>query len=296
MTTDDILSLADNLERSSPEDAAAQREFFERVRALRTTSEVLAEPECARRLEAAGMLIGYLSQMGSVAGHDVQGVAVRLLRSVVEKLTADDLRRAAQNFVAVGGPRSTAPSAPLPQATSHTTNPLPGTTTSDDRSATDVIEDGLLGQILLQRGQILEEHIQAAMRIQRASGTRIGDILVKTGACSRQQLADALQYQTSLRRARGSLTAAPGDPVRIKPKETRGLGLKLMGEALLGEILIERGVITRRHLERALEVQKVTGMRIGEALVEMGAATSEAIEQALRAQGGGRSFTRGGHR
>jgi hypothetical protein len=59
---------------------------------------------------------------------------------------------------------------------------------------------------------------------------------------------------------------------------------------LLGEILVERNVITRRQLERALEHQKQSGTRIGEALVKMGATTIEQIEQAVRIQGRERRF------
>jgi hypothetical protein len=78
--------------------------------------------------------------------------------------------------------------------------------------------------------------------------------------------------------------------VRIKSRDTRGIGLKLVGEAMLGEILIERNLITRRQLERALEFQKQSGSRIGEALVKLGATTIEQIEQALRVQGRDRRF------
>lgn len=287
MSTNPILDLAERLERSNPEDAHTQRDLFEHVRALRTASESQGEPECQRRLEASGMLIGYLSQMGSLAGNEVKMVAVRLLRSVVEQQTAEQLRKAAQAMVGVQ-PVTGEGQAPEPP-------PALPTSAKEDRSATDVLKDALLGQILLQRGHILEEHIQAALRVQRGSGLRMGDVLVKIGACSRQQVADALQYQASMRRARSSLAAARKDePIRIKPKESRGLGLRLVGEVLLGEILVERGVITRRQLEKALEVQKLTGKRIGEALVEMGATTPETIDHALRVQGGGRSFSRGG--
>lgn len=287
MSTNSILALAERLERSNPEDAHAQRDLFEQVRAQRTAPELASDPECLRRLEAAGMLIAYLSQMGSLAGQEVQMVAVRLLRSVVEQQTAEQLRKAAQALAGVQRSPEEEARAPEPP-------PALPCSAMEKRSATDVLNDALIGQILLQRGQVLEEHIQAAMRIQRSSGMRIGDVLVKMGACSRQQLAEAIHYQASIRRARGSLTGSPASQrSKLKPREAQGLGLKLVGEALLGELLVERGAITRGQLERALEVQKVTGKRIGEALVEMGATTPETVEQALRSQGAKRTFTRG---
>ncbi len=54
----------------------------------------------------------------------------------------------------------------------------------------------------------------------------------------------------------------------------------------LGELLVERGVIDLRQLERALAVQKEKGGLIGEILVELGYAKEEDIAQSLTAQYG----------
>jgi hypothetical protein len=54
----------------------------------------------------------------------------------------------------------------------------------------------------------------------------------------------------------------------------------------LGELLIERGVITRDQLDHALEVQKEKGGLIGQILVNLGYATEEAIAQAITVQYG----------
>lgn len=54
----------------------------------------------------------------------------------------------------------------------------------------------------------------------------------------------------------------------------------------LGELLIERGVISNQQLEKALNVQKEKGGLIGEILVESGYAREEDIVQALTAQYG----------
>lgn len=54
----------------------------------------------------------------------------------------------------------------------------------------------------------------------------------------------------------------------------------------LGELLIERKVITKKQLEHALELQKEKGGLIGQILVELGYASEEAIAQALTAQYG----------
>lgn len=54
----------------------------------------------------------------------------------------------------------------------------------------------------------------------------------------------------------------------------------------LGELLIERGVITKKQLEQALNAQKEKGGLIGQVLVSLGYASEEAIAQALTAQYG----------
>ncbi len=54
----------------------------------------------------------------------------------------------------------------------------------------------------------------------------------------------------------------------------------------LGELLIERKVISRKQLEKALEVQKEKGGLIGQILVELNYSSEEAIAQAITAQYG----------
>ena len=51
-------------------------------------------------------------------------------------------------------------------------------------------------------------------------------------------------------------------------------------------MLIERGIITHKHLEKALQAQKEKGGLIGEVLVELGFAKEEDIAQALTCQYG----------
>src|SRR5665213_3340401 len=54
----------------------------------------------------------------------------------------------------------------------------------------------------------------------------------------------------------------------------------------LGEILVERGVITRPKLEEVLAFQKEKGILFGEALVQMKLGTEEDVVQALTCQYG----------
>jgi len=54
----------------------------------------------------------------------------------------------------------------------------------------------------------------------------------------------------------------------------------------LGQILIEKGIITEEELKKALEIQKQSGELIGRILVGLGYATEEGIAQALTVQYG----------
>jgi type IV pilus assembly protein PilB len=54
----------------------------------------------------------------------------------------------------------------------------------------------------------------------------------------------------------------------------------------LGEILVEKGIITRGKLEEVLIYQKEKGILFGEALVQMQLATEEDVVQALTCQYG----------
>ena len=53
---------------------------------------------------------------------------------------------------------------------------------------------------------------------------------------------------------------------------------------LLGEILLEKGLITDEVLDEALESQKASMRRIGEELVDMGAITEGDVIEALSEQ------------
>lgn len=304
-----IQALAQRLRTAELKNSQEHREIYESIREIRSTFDGPLDPESQRSLEAASMLVAYLARMGDLAGEDVRAIAARLLETAYElECGAGALLSEARRAGLAPQAQETPPPADRPVASLDASRPnvvrsapppaplsLQGEAPrpsaegeARERTATDTMGDMMLGQILLRRGQILEEHIHQAVKVQRTTGLRMGDIFVKIGAATRAQVADALAYQAACRRTRESLPTEPGPPV-IK-NEPKGLGLKLMGEVLLGEILIERGAITRRHLERALEVQKTTGQRLGEALVKLGATTQEHIDHALRMQSQDRRF------
>lgn len=54
----------------------------------------------------------------------------------------------------------------------------------------------------------------------------------------------------------------------------------------LGDLLIERGIITRENLDKALKIQKERGGLLGDILVSLGCTTEEHIVQAITVQYG----------
>lgn len=62
------------------------------------------------------------------------------------------------------------------------------------------------------------------------------------------------------------------------------LGLRLMDQRRLGEILVSLSMLTPEQVERALRHQKLSGRRFGETLVELGFLSEASVESALRIQ------------
>jgi len=62
--------------------------------------------------------------------------------------------------------------------------------------------------------------------------------------------------------------------------------IKRLVSKQLGELLLEKGIIKKPQLEKALEIQKERGGLIGQILVGLGYATEEEIAQALTVQYG----------
>ncbi len=69
-----------------------------------------------------------------------------------------------------------------------------------------------------------------------------------------------------------------------KPEGEASLGLRLMDQRKLGEILVSLTMLTPDQLERALKHQKALGKRLGETLVELGYLNKASVDSALRMQ------------
>ncbi len=83
-----------------------------------------------------------------------------------------------------------------------------------------------------------------------------------------------------------SAAALPGKA--MTPGEATDAALQVVGNMLLGERLVERGVISREQVDEALRLQAQNGLRFGEILIQLGAATKEQVKEALLYQSSAR--------
>lgn len=109
---------------------------------------------------------------------------------------------------------------------------------------------------------------------------KIGEILVEEGLITESQLREALRVQNGLNTYKpiGQILV---DQKVITQKQLNFLLDRHGKRPRLGEVLIRSGVLTREHLEIALDHQKRAGLRLGEVLVGLRFITEETMRQAL---------------
>ena len=167
-----------------------------------------------------------------------------------------------------------------------------------DGILTRLIGDLLLGEVMIRLHFVTPEQVERALRIQRASGVRFGEALVQSGAASWRQVEQALRYQVKHRsKPAGAMGAEIGTQDESLPKgiplnssTSRAAlppvvdHLDVLSGVLLGQILVQNGIVTMYELQLGLRYQKKHGGRIGEALIAVGVATQRDINFGLRVQ------------
>lgn len=82
----------------------------------------------------------------------------------------------------------------------------------------------------------------------------------------------------------GSRDAVAGGLPAARAAQDSGVGLRLMDQRKLGEILVSLSMLSQEQVERALKHQRSNGKRFGESLVELGYINKAALEATLRMQ------------
>lgn len=260
--TDRIRTLVKRISETRPVQTARRLAILSDLRALRHDLDEPSAPEQARGLDAALLLLEFMSRSEDVATADTLQIVASLVGAVDER----SLRSPSK----ASGP-----------------HPLPPDTDVAQHQDLRMTQEFLLGSILLQASVISAESLTRALQLHTSSGMALGQCLVQLGAASPEQIAGAVAYQDRLREEERATRVEPERTparldLRMSPKQ-KGF-VQSMHAQVLGEVLIRLGSITREQLERALQLQRAANVHIGEALVETGAASWEQIKRALDVQ------------
>lgn len=123
--------------------------------------------------------------------------------------------------------------------------------------------------------------------------TRIGALLIEEGAVPYERVRDALTHGDNGTHLLGETLVAMGavdqeEVARVlegqKQRRVHSLATHLIEKLRIGWLLLEGRLITTRQLAEALETQKATGRFLGEILVEKGAISRLALHAFLRLQ------------
>ncbi len=112
-----------------------------------------------------------------------------------------------------------------------------------------------LGEILIAQGIINEEQLLFALQEHRRTGLSLGMVLVKLGYITEEELTSVLGQQIQLNQRKR-----------------------------IGEVLLEQGLITEHQLQKGLEEQQKTGMKLGKCLVKLGYISETKLVDVLSAQ------------
>lgn len=269
MTVPQISALARAAESASATDPGEQGLLMMRVRELEKLMRDAHAHDLASCLSAAAGLAELLSKDGEVGRADLHEATCRILRSVEQAFS--------------GG----APSTLKDRVKSRDSLPL--------------INDMVLGKVLIQLGHANEQQVRAAVALQQQTGKRIGDMLVDAGLVTREVVEAAHLIQRSLRReaeeARSQQppSAAPSAPLALDktglriteppPPPKADSMRRRTNDYLLGQILVQMGATKASQIEQARKDSRAAGTRIGEALVAAGACRWDDIHRAVKVQG-----------
>jgi len=111
----------------------------------------------------------------------------------------------------------------------------------------------------------------------------LGDLLIREGLVTGEQLEQAVEIQTQLREYL-PLGQVLVDRGFITREQLEAVIQRYHRKDRLGDILVETNVISEEQLERVLEHHRQVGGRLGETLLKLGLATELQIKKALCGQ------------
>jgi chromosome segregation ATPase len=152
----------------------------------------------------------------------------------------------------------------------------------------------LIGALFVEKGLVTQEQLDIALEEQQRTGNRLGEVLVERFGVSRLDLASALAEQWAEYERQGTTEqqeshAETRDLVAVSDEERASPGEpaedpEAAPKRPIGEIFVERGMISADELELALSEQRESGRRLGEILVEKGNLSRLELASALADQ------------
>ena len=282
--SDRLVVLIKRIHETRPVQTARRQALLEELRELRRDFDEAAAPDQAHRLDAAILLMEFMSRAEDVATSDT----LRIVGELVSTIDPQRVRAPRPRTT----PAQTATASPAVRPDVPTA--LAGKDVAEHRDLS-LTQDYMLGSILLQANLISADSLSRALQLHTSSGMALGQCLIQLGAASPEQIAAAVQYQDRLREELRATRQAPpktaaaaptaaAERVELKMSSQQHGFVKSLHAQLLGEVMIRLGTITREQLEKALRFQRASNLHIGEAIVQTGATTWEQIKRALEVQ------------
>ncbi len=150
----------------------------------------------------------------------------------------------------------------------------------------------LIGALFVEKGLITQEQLDVALEEQQRTGNRLGEVLVERFGVSRLDLASALAEQWAEYERQGTVEQqeSPSEERDFVAVSDEWSGAPAEADAEpapkrpIGEIFLERGMVSEDELEHALVEQRDSGRRLGEILVGQGNLSRLELASALADQ------------
>jgi ABC-type transporter Mla MlaB component len=144
----------------------------------------------------------------------------------------------------------------------------------------------LLGDILVESGTLNAEELELALQTRRGEGEKLGDLLLRLGLATNKDIYEALGSQFKRRRRIQKSKSPPSSPDPAQASPTIKSPGAASQRARLGDILLEKHLLSPEDLERSLQLQRQTRGRekLGDILVRLGFVSDSELYKALLTQ------------
>jgi hypothetical protein len=158
----------------------------------------------------------------------------------------------------------------------------------------------LTGEILVAMGKLSRRNLERALQIKRDGSQAIGEILESIGACKKADVDACLKIQNSTRKEHGAEVALIGQLLVSRGVISRdafeqALRHQRVGRQSLEKLLIAMGICTQMHIDDFVQKNdwhafqsEIDDVRLGRWLVQTGVIKQQQLDEALRVQTRGR--------